>query len=62
MGNYVVQLQSVTFCVQNVYYKRVHNESIFQTVFWLVLNHYGTHNKCLYSDYFRLFRVGAAAE
>uniref|UniRef100_A0A673M5Z8 Sp4 transcription factor n=1 Tax=Sinocyclocheilus rhinocerous TaxID=307959 RepID=A0A673M5Z8_9TELE len=54
------------FCVQNfqnLYNKQVHHESIFQTVslacpesLWY------TYNKCLYSDYFRLVRVGTAAE
>ncbi len=58
-----LKLQSITFCVQNVCNKQVQNESIFQTVFltsseslWYI------YNKGLYSDYFRLVRVGTAAE
>ncbi len=57
-----LKLQSVTFCVQNLY-KRVHHESIFQTVFLACPESLlYTFNKCLYSDYFRLVRVGTAAE
>ncbi len=62
-----LKLQSVTFfCVQNVqnlYNKRVHHESIFQTVFLACPESLRyTFNKCLYSDYFGLVRVGTAAE
>ncbi len=58
-----LKLQFVTFCVQNVYNKRVHHESIFQTVFWACPGSLRyTYKKCLYSDYFRLVRVGTAAE
>ncbi len=43
----VLKLQSAIFfvCVQhlqNVYNMQVHHESIFQTMIWLILNHYGT--------------------
>ncbi len=62
----VLKLQSVTFCVQNLqnlYNKRVHHESIFQTVFLACSESLlYTFNKCLYSDYFRLVRVGTTAE
>ncbi len=57
-----LKLQSVTFFVQNLY-KWVHHESIFQTEYLVCLESLPyTYNKCLYSDYFRLVRVGAAAE
>ncbi len=54
------------FFVQNLlhlYNKRVHHESIFQTVFLACPESLRyTYNKCLYSDYFRLVWVGTAAE
>ncbi len=47
----------------NIIYKRVHHESIFQTVFLAYAESvWHSYNKCLYSDYFRLVRVGTAAE
>ncbi len=59
-----LKLQSLTFCVQNwqnLYNKQVHHESIFHTVFLAYPESlWYTYNKCLYSDYFRLVRVGTA--
>ncbi len=62
-----LKLQSVTFFVflnlQNLNNKRVHHESIFQTVFLACPESLRyTYNKWLYSYYFRLVRVGTAAE
>ncbi len=56
------------FCVQNLlneYNKRVHHESIFQTMFLAYPESLRyTYNKFLYSDYFRLvsgrYRCGVA--
>ncbi len=63
----MLKLQSATLCVlnlQSLYNKQVvHHESIFQTVFLACPESLrNTYNECLYSDYFRLVRVGTAAE
>ncbi len=56
---HILKLQSVTFFVQNLqnlYYKQVHHESIFQTVFLACPESLRyTYNKCLYSDYLDWF-------
>ncbi len=61
-----LMLQSVTFLCSkftNVYNKQEHHESIFQTGFLACPESLRyTYNKCLYWDYFRLVRVGTAAE
>ncbi len=57
-NNFIKAAVRNLFCVQNVQnlYKRVHHESIFQTVFLACPESLRyTYNKCLYSDYLDWF-------